>query len=563
MAAIVALFGLHAVHLRADFPNFSPWMDYAKYTDEGWYSNAAIEAFLRGSWYVPGDFNTAVALPVWPFLEWIVFHFTGVSVVAARGLAVAVFGADLWLTYALVRARRGSTFGVDTSAEFAPGLPRDEGSRRWPALLAATLVASSGFLYCFSRLAILEPLVVFFMLLSWLLLLRAPPGGPGRLAKGYPRLVAVGVVLCLMVLTKTTAVVLLPSTFYLLWKTHRRPVRACGIVALATAVPWLTYYFLLVRPRYLADYKYLFSANVYQQPVTFRGWVIAFWYSVHGGLWIGRTFFFACVFLLLASLAPFARMRSLWRNPLFVAAALSIACQIFFIGYHNNMQPRYYVIVAYPLFILIAIGVASLLLRPLHDRTGGTPGRLVLPFPFIRQGKTPGWLVLPFSFILRGGSLAVVVFGCAVGIWQTIEYVRHPQYTFVNAAESLTQYIDEHPNGNRLLLSISGNQIGLVTGIPSICDDFGTLTLPLRIHQYQPGWYAAWNELDPGSLEDIHTQFRVEQVAKFPAFDDPDRNVLILYKLHPLPLAQQTLVDDGDADENADAQPDSGSSEPR
>jgi len=104
IASIFALYLVHTLHLRADFPNFSPWMDYAKYTDEGWYGNAAIEHFVRGSWYVPGDFNTAAALPVWPLLEWVVFHFTGVGIVAARGLAIAVFGANLLLCYWLVRS---------------------------------------------------------------------------------------------------------------------------------------------------------------------------------------------------------------------------------------------------------------------------------------------------------------------------------------------------------------------------------------------------------------------------------------------------------------------------
>jgi hypothetical protein len=59
--------------------------DWAKYTDEGWYGNAAIRAHLFGHWFVSGDFNPAVALPVWPFLEWLLFFFTGVSVEAARG----------------------------------------------------------------------------------------------------------------------------------------------------------------------------------------------------------------------------------------------------------------------------------------------------------------------------------------------------------------------------------------------------------------------------------------------------------------------------------------------
>jgi hypothetical protein len=85
---------LHAWHLRADFPNGSPWIfDWAKYTDEGWYGNAAIRAHLFGNWYVAGDFNPAVAVPVWPFLEWVLFFFTGVTVEAARGLAVACFFA--------------------------------------------------------------------------------------------------------------------------------------------------------------------------------------------------------------------------------------------------------------------------------------------------------------------------------------------------------------------------------------------------------------------------------------------------------------------------------------
>ena len=54
-----------------------------------------------GMW--PGDFNPAVALPVLPFLEWLLFFATGVTPEAARGLAVAFFFADLVLSYLLMR----------------------------------------------------------------------------------------------------------------------------------------------------------------------------------------------------------------------------------------------------------------------------------------------------------------------------------------------------------------------------------------------------------------------------------------------------------------------------
>src|SRR5487761_2180530 len=101
---IVGFAILHALHLRADFPNGTPWMgDWAKYTDEGWYGNAAIRWHLSGHWYLKGDFNPAPAVPVWPFREWIVFFFTGVTIQAARGLAVGFFIVNLLLSYFVMR----------------------------------------------------------------------------------------------------------------------------------------------------------------------------------------------------------------------------------------------------------------------------------------------------------------------------------------------------------------------------------------------------------------------------------------------------------------------------
>ena len=84
-------------------------------------------------------------------------------------------------------------------------------------------------------------------------------------------------------------------------------------------------------------------------------------------------------------------------------------------------------------------------------------------------------------------------------------------------------------------MSISGDQITLVTHLPTLCDDFGTQELVSKLADYQPGWWATWNDIDPGTLEDLHNHYSLEQVASFRAFDDPQRNVLVLFKLHPLP----------------------------
>jgi hypothetical protein len=83
------------------------------------------------------------------------------------------------------------------------------------------------------------------------------------------------------------------------------------------------------------------------------------------------------------------------------------------------------------------------------------------------------------------------------------------------------------------VLSISGSDISLMTGLPSICDDFGTMTLEDRVALYRPGWYATWNQVDDDKMEALAPLFHLVRVASFMAFDDPDRNLLILYRLDP------------------------------
>ncbi|MDQ2950599.1 MAG: hypothetical protein M3Y27_32480, partial [Acidobacteriota bacterium] len=53
------------------------------------------------------------------------------------------------------------------------------------------------------------------------------------------------------------------------------------------------------------------------------------------------------------------------------------------------------------------------------------------------------------------------------------------------------------------------------------------------VKAYRPGWYAAWNELDDDKMDALTPLYNVERVAAFPAMDDPDRNLLILYRLDP------------------------------
>ena len=485
---------LHACHLGADFPNHSPWSnDWAKYTDEGWYGNAAIRAHLFGNWYMPGDFNPAVALPVWPFLEWLLFFATGVTLQAARGLAIFFFFVNLLLIYLLLRVR----------------------GPRWAALLAITLMVTSPFLYCFSRLAILEPLLTALTLLSLNLAVRLP-----QLRRPTWTAALIGLLFALMMLTKTTAIFLLPAvgwSILLPLRSNRRLALRCCLAAWgAAAVSYGLWMAIVACCGLFPDYKYLFFVNSYPKPAQFDWPLASLWWSFHGGLWVDHILIPLAGLITLAALAAWRSRwgRSLILDPVFGASILAVAGYILFMTVQNHPQPRYFAVVAIFCFIVTAQGSAALL---------GQAG----------IARQLGW-----------GLIALAVIAATVnGTW-TASYAAHPEYTFVTAAGQLTHYIDQHPNGKRLLISVSGDEITLTTHLPSLCDDFGTEDLPDKTFAYQPGWYAAWNDLDPGTLADIHTHFSMEQVARFDAYDDPERRVLVLFKLHPLPAG--IVRDQGD-----------------
>jgi hypothetical protein len=498
ITAILLFAAAHLWHLRADFPNHSPWQDWSKYTDEGWYGNAAIRAHLFGNWYLPGDFNPAPAVPLWPFLEWLLFFVTGVTIQAARGLAVGFFFLNLFLSYKLFRER----------------------GPRWVGLLAVTLLVTSPFLYCFSRLAILEPLLVALTLTAMNLAIRLPRYRHPEAVCGI-----IGLLFTAMLFTKTTAVFLLPALVWVIalprlddWRKVVRMLVAAGGTALLAVSSWML---LVIDADLFPDFKYLFFINTYEKPHGLLGRLASLWWSFHGGLWADVVLIPLAGLLILAALVT--RLRNsprrnpdwkpnwttgLWRDPLFSGSVLGAAGYIAFMAYQNHPQPRYYVVVAFFSFFVLVRIAAQLLYQ----------NRRAMP-----RACQAGQIIL-----------AILILAATVnGVW-TLTYVFHPQYTWVTAAENLTRYIDQHPNGNRRLVSISGDEITLITHLPSLCDDFGTEELPDKLAHYQPGWYAAWNDLDPGTLEDLHVHYSLEQVASFPAFDDPDRNVLVLFKLHPL-----------------------------
>lgn len=498
LAVAAVFFALHFLHLTADFPNNSPWMDWAKYTDEGWYGDAAVRHYLTGHWYWSGDFNPAVALPIWPALELIVFRFTGVSPTAARAITVCIFGLTLVAFYVILQRAARALY---------------PGSTPLAGPLCIFFLCLSPYIYVFERMAILEPLLIALAALALIVAWRLEPLSLKsiRLSPVRDTLRALALTLALailipgLVLTKTTGVCLMPAIFYMVWARsgYRIPrfLRLAIPPATLGIVLWLAYFIGFVHPHYLEDYRYLFSANAYtgielQSPAT----VVL--NAIGDGLWMGHVLYPA--FFVVLALALFWRPR-IFSQPLFPALLLWIGGYFAFLVYHNNLQPRYYLVIAVPITAFVALALDN-----------------------FRHGSSR------IETAIISTLVAAVTLGIAIpDALLQLDFVRNPTYEFEAAAQAIKRIVDSDPTHSHLILSISGSDLTLMTGLPSIDDDFGTLDLDQRVAKYHPGWYIAWNELDDDKADAITPLYRPVRVAAFPTLDDPDRNLLIVYRLDP------------------------------
>ncbi len=323
-AAVAILLLLRLVHLRADFTAMH-WFsqEAAEFTDEGFYSSAALHFFTGVPIHIPGGWNPGVFMPVWPLLVGAVFHVTGISVVAARVLAVVCTWITALLLYFVTRQYRSQTF----------------------ALIAVLLFAVNLLGFFIGRLAILEPAFCLFLLLAlWM-------AGKVR-ANGYALAAGVGLVFVVLTLTKTTGPFVLPAILYPIWANNRADRREAGkllATALGIIVLLLGCAKIIWARHYAVDAQIILGMNPLWQLEHALPRLARFFFR---GTWIDPALF---PLALLCAIAALARLRFLWRDALFVTAVLWETGYAAFIVFHYDGPPRYFVPLIVPTIWLALI----------------------------------------------------------------------------------------------------------------------------------------------------------------------------------------------------------------
>src|SRR5215475_9713723 len=146
LVLLVVINGLRFVHLDADFPP-GVTTSRALYTDEGLYSFNAIRVSAGQSWYVPGELNTSINLPVAPILQAGAFRVSGRSLIVARSLVAASVIVLIAATFAL-------------TLRYAPHMT---------AMLVAATLSCDFLLFSYSRLAILDAVMTTALTLAFLI----------------------------------------------------------------------------------------------------------------------------------------------------------------------------------------------------------------------------------------------------------------------------------------------------------------------------------------------------------------------------------------------------------
>ncbi|MGC9197707.1 MAG: glycosyltransferase family 39 protein [Acidobacteriaceae bacterium] len=493
-------YGLGLVHLRADFPSSSGWMGWSALGGEGWYAGAAIHHFVQGRWYLPEVLNSAVAMPVWPLLLGLWFKLTGVSMLWARALTMVFYGLSLVLLYSLMwRARPGRL-----------------------AALAVLLTAIDPFCYAFNRLAILEPVTVFWFLLALWVAGNTQPGE-------WLKQLLLGVVLSLLVLTRITGVVLVPAVLFMMgasWGRLREEAaeqqevrggsfdgrdwrRGLGALVLSLGVAlalWEGYVRLLVMPRAMLDSTLLWSMaarHAASVSVPAMAWVL-----LRDGLWISPVLFPMALLMLLLSLVW---LRELWSMPLFGAAVLAVAGQMAFLGYRGEIHARYFEPIAIPVMMVVVLGL------------GAVRDRYRLSEKRSRERKRMRRIF--------AAMLLVVIAGLGVMTVETLEYVSHLEYSYWEAAQGIAAIVAADGGSRPVVLSDSGDDLTLWTGVSTVPESRITHGLDAVLASYQPGWLAVWQGREDSAVSQVGMRYRMDPVARYRVFDYPAKQTLVLYKL--------------------------------
>jgi 4-amino-4-deoxy-L-arabinose transferase-like glycosyltransferase len=422
---------LRFLHLDADFPLGLNWSADV-YTDEGWYSNAATRHVVSGEWYLAGDLNQAINMPLGQLLHRMAFSIFGLSLFSARISEALAFVAVIVFAALIVR----QSFGV------------------WAGLLTALILASNYLGFAFSRLAIMEPVGMGFVMASLFLAQKAR----GRKAMLY--LIAASLLAVAAALVKTTMIFAIPLVAYFAWVNgeNRRERFMFPTISLFLTLFLIGGYHIIAWHFFKADYSYFAGLNLRAEVTGLWSWLVNILRKMWQMLVLGKFFLGIAAFLIAAAGVVSPQFR---RNPI---VHVLIGYGVIYFSLLTTVwygPPRYFLPLIVPLASLTAIACVELT-RWLRDNQN-----------YRRFTMAPSLLVA-----------GLVLFGSA----SIVSYMSNPSYSYLKMTAGVNDIIRQR-EGSVAQVIVFGDiadQVALETGVRAMNTGYGVDPMVERLERYHP-----------------------------------------------------------------------------
>jgi hypothetical protein len=301
---------LRFIKIDADFP-----LDVSSlgmiYTDEGWYTNGAIEKVKTGSWYKPGEQNLILNIPIIYLLQTVTFSTLGPSITSARLTIIFCFIIMLLAMFEFVRRKSNIT----------------------SACVCVFLISVNYLLFAYSRFAILEIPMMCFISLSFLC----------AVINKKRFLILSILFMFIAILTKQIAVFSIPALMFLYYNRFKW----CSIFAVIPLVLYLFYISIMggIFSEF-SDYS-KFQTGRIALGTIFTNFMSAINNSI------------AFVPFIAAGILFFMPIRSLKKDKFLLFSIVWTACCFLFFPMTNYQPSRYFVMLIIPMCLSFSILISN------------------------------------------------------------------------------------------------------------------------------------------------------------------------------------------------------------
>lgn len=480
MLGIVIFFCIiRFVHLDADFPLGITYSG-ALYTDEGWYSNAAITHHLTGKWRIEGDFNPIVNMPVFHLIQAVVFSTFGMSLRTVR-YAPVVFSI-LLLIISYEHARR-----------YIP---------KWSALLCSVLLASNYIYFAHSRVALLEIPMICLIMLSILV------AGSNWKLGDIGMVVFASFILSIAILLKSTALFAAPLLGYV---SAQRPgsikyrIILC-MTAIIIPVVIFVLYSLVASSLYPDDFNHFLKINFSDRLSLTPGRIVSnFGHAIYIAKALDPVLY---IVTMLSTISLLINSKDFRDNVLVRISIVWVVLYLMVLSTTYNHPARYFLPLLPPMVYLFCASMAIA----------------------YESSRRYIWLSI---FCIAIGSY---IFVNGINIYNS---AFKPAYSFLTMAKSVEDAIKADPQHSRddILIGNFTNSISLATGIPSVNTD-GSRDTEWIVSEYKPKYYVSLG-VEPQTLNALIKTYDIVLITTFDVYNNYiDKQRVGLFKLHPRPTGR-------------------------